>query len=353
MTPLAALLRRRIEQGGPVTVAAFMAEAMGHPQHGYYMRADRFGAAGDFTTAPEISQLFGETLAVWAIEAWNLLGRPSPVLLVELGPGRGTLLQDLLRVAASVPEFVQAVRVHLVETSPVLRAAQAHRLAAYDPAWHDSVLDLPDGPLLLLANEFFDALPVRQFLRGADGWHERLVDIDPDHPDRFRFVAHDAVSPLGVLLGDGAAEGSIRELAPAGAAIAAEIGRRIHAFSGMALCLDYTGGSGDTLQALRQHQPVMPLVDPGEVDLTTHVDFANLLQAASGAGAATFGPLPQGELLQRLGMELRAATLTKRANEEQAAALSSAVQRLTGPDAMGVLFQAVAFGSRTATPPGF
>ena len=244
-TALAAVLRRRIAATGPLTVAEYMAEALGHPRFGYYVTRDPFGAAGDFVTAPEISQMFGELLGLWCVDAWQRLGAPSPVALVEPGPGRGTLLADALRAARVVPAFLAAVRVHLVESSPVLRRAQAAALApaglAVPPAWHGGLAEVPEGPLLAVANEFFDALPVRQFVRTDTGWAERMVDWD-DAADRPRWVLAGPVGATALLIPpdrDALPPGGVAEVCPAGLSLAAELGRRVAAHGGAALIVDY------------------------------------------------------------------------------------------------------------------
>ncbi|GIL40418.1 class I SAM-dependent methyltransferase [Roseiterribacter gracilis] len=354
MTPLGRLLARRIELSGPIPVAVFMAEALGHPAHGYYVTRDPLGARGDFTTAPEISQLFGESLAVWAIETWQRMGAPSRAHLVELGPGRGTLLQDLLRVAKAAPDFAAAVDLHLVETSPTLRAAQAQRLDRYGPRWHQSFDTVPDdAPLLLIANELFDALPIRQFVRVDGAWHERLVGLD-ENGAGFRFVLAPGRSPLaaGIAPSD-APDGSVFELSPASLSLMGAIASRIAARTGCALVIDYAGGVGDTLQAVRGHARADVLVDPGESDLTAHVDFTALARVARESGAVAHGPLGQGELLQRLGITARFDALCERATDTQAKTLASGLTRLVSDDGMGVLFRAIAIGTDGLVPCGF
>ena len=348
MTALAALIRERIAAGGPMPLDAYMALCLGHPEHGYYVTRDPLGAAGDFTTAPEISQMFGELLGLWAAQVWLDQGAPDPVLLVELGPGRGTLMADALRAAAAVPAFRAATRLWLVETSPSLRARQADTLAAADPKWTDTVAGLPPGPLIVFANEFFDALPVRQVQRADALWRERLIGLDgerlawvwgPPRPDR----------DLGVrfpMLSDGA----IAEVGPAREAVAAGLGARIEACGGAALVVDYGSatGAGDTLQAVRAHAPADPLAAPGAADLTAHVRFADLARAAE--PARSHGPVPQGAFLERLGIGARARALAG-GGDAQAAAVAAAHRRLTHADEMGNLFQVLAVTPRHAPPP--
>ncbi|MEI6558755.1 MAG: SAM-dependent methyltransferase [Rhodospirillaceae bacterium] len=363
MTALLRHLARRIRLEGPLTVADFMAEALGNPRHGYYITADRFGAAGDFITAPEISQMFGELIGLWCADCWDRLGRPAEVTLVELGPGRGTLMADALRAMSGVlPAFADAVRLHLVETSPLLRRRQDEALARWTPVWHDSLSEIAEGPpLLLVANEFFDALPVRQFQLTPEGWAERMIDLAPDGLS-LRFVLG---SPGGLttliipprLRAGGLAVGTVIDLAPAGQAVARELGRRLAAGGGAALIVDYGHTAPvptDTLQALRRHRPVPVLADPGEADLTTHVDFTALAEAARGAGARAFVPVTQAALLRALGIDTRAATLRRAAGPDQAREIDAALERLTAGGAMGRLFKALALtGPDGPVPAGF
>jgi len=359
VTTLLDLLRRRIAVDGPLTVAQYMAEALGHPRHGYYITRDPLGAAGDFTTAPEISQVFGELVGLWCADQWQRMGAPDPALLVELGPGRGTLMQDALRaIGRAAPGFRKALRLHLVETSPTLRAAQAARLAAADPVWLDRLADLPDGPVLVVANEFFDALPIRQWQRGAGGWHERLVGWD-EAAGTLRWELSAQTDPGLALIPDavrGAPEGSIAEACPAGLSHAAMLGRRLAQQGGAALIVDYgpaRSAAGDSFQAMRHHAFADPLAAPGEADLTAHVDFQALALAAVQAGAAAHGPVPQGAFLEALGLRARAAQL-KQASPARAAEIDAAIERLAGPDGMGMLFKALALTARQpGAPAGF
>ncbi len=308
----------------------------------YYARADPFA---DFTTAPEIAQAFGELLGAWAAATWAAIGRPDPVLLVELGPGRGTLMADAVRVLARVaPEFSAALRLHLVEASPRLRAEQAARLPSASPIWHDAIAGLPPGPMLLLANEFLDALPIRQLVRRGAVWMER-------HVADGRFEERPA-APLGIA----APEGEIVELGEAAQRLVATLAGRIARDGGAALFLDYGAAgpaAGDSLQALRHGRPTDPLADPGQADLSAHVDFAALAGAARAAGAQGWGPVRQGDFLVRLGLHERTLALA-RAAPGQAAALRAAAARLASPEAMGTLFKALAIGRRSdGPPPGF
>lgn len=345
MTPLAALLVRRIAAGGPMTVADYMAECLLHPTHGYYSTRDPFGPAGDFITAPEISQMFGELLGLALAQSWLDQGSPAPFTLAELGPGRGTLMADVLRTTRTVPGFHAAARVVLVEASPALRRVQAATLGT--PAWIETADHLPRAPLFLLANEFFDALPIRQFLRTPEGWRERMVGLaegtltfglSPPIPcpdPRF------ATDPPGTLV----------EICPQAAPIMQALADRISTHGGAALIIDYGGwrSRGDTLQALRAHAPDDPLAHPGDADLTAHVDFEALALAAP--SIAHTAPTPQGTLLQRLGIDQRAARLAAGLAGAARDSHLAAHRRLTHPQEMGSLFKALAFHPHTAPPP--
>jgi SAM-dependent MidA family methyltransferase len=320
---------------------AFMARA----NAAYYASRDPFGAAGDFITAPEITQAFGECLGLWAAVTWQLMGRPDPVILAEAGPGRGTLMADALRAIRSmVPDFARAARLHLIETSPLLRVAQRARLP--DATWHDDAAELPEGPLILLANEFLDALPIRQFVRRGGAWAERFVAdgafIEQPAPD----------APLP----DAGEEGEIREVNEPALALASALGARLAAQGGAALFIDYgpgESGPGESLQAIRNRQRADPLADAGAADLTAHVDFAALAGAARAAGASAHGPLPQGVFLTRLGLHSRAAALAA-SDPGRGSRHLEAATRLTAPEAMGRLFKALVLcHPNLPTPPGF
>lgn len=348
MTPLGQRLAREIAATGPMPVARYMAECLAH----YYATRDPLGRGGDFITAPEVSQVFGELIGLWAADLWIRTGSPAKLRLVELGPGRGTLMADLWRAVTRVPGFHAAATVHFVETSPTLRRAQAVQVP--HAVWHDRIDEVPDdAPLLLVANEFFDALPIRQFVRTSTGWRERMVTFADG-----RFFA--AAGPLRVdpLIPSSlvaAPPGSVVELAPTAGAIAAEVGARLAAHGGAALIVDYGHAgpaTGDTLQAVKAHAFADPFADPGEADLTAHVDFSALRIAARPATA--WGPITQAALLAALGIEARTATLTARAAPAQAALLRSGTARLTGDDAMGSLFKALALtGGDWPQPAGF
>lgn len=345
---LAEIIARRIAAEGPVTVADYMAECLLHPHHGYYTTREAFGAAGDFITAPEISQMFGELIGLWLAQVWSDQGRPAPFTLAELGPGRGTLMADALRAAARVPGFAQAARLVLVEASPRLRALQAARLKDHTPAWVDSADALPEGPLFLVANEFFDALPVRQFVRDGARWRERQVGLAGG---RLAFGLGPAL-PQPALTGrlDDTRDGDLVEYCPAAAPVMAGIGARIADQGGAALVIDYGDwrSLGDTLQAMARHGPTDPLAAPGQADLTAHVDFEALALAA--APCAHTRLTAQGVFLERLGITARAQALARGLTGAALGAHVAAHRRLTHPDEMGTLFKVMGFSPRGAPP---
>ena len=355
MNALAARIAGLIQAQGPLSLAQFMAMALHDPQSGYYATRDPLGA--DFITAPEISQVFGELLGLWLVQCWHDQGKPSPARLVELGPGHGTLMADALRAARLMPEFLAAVELVLVESNPVLQAAQRDCLKDCGVAtrWSGSFDDsLADRPLFLLANEFFDALPVRQFVKTERGWCERMVTLDAGGALAFALapmpVSGAAIPPNR----DGAPLGAVYETSPASLALAGEIGRIIAAHGGAALIVDYgygaDAGFGETLQAIGDHRFREILESPGEIDLSAHVDFAALGEEARGNGAANFGPVGQGDFLDALGIRARAEQLAVR-NPGSARDIFSAVNRLIDPEQMGTLFKALAIMPRGAEKP--
>ncbi|MFY7961337.1 MAG: class I SAM-dependent methyltransferase [Elsteraceae bacterium] len=350
VTALAERLAARVRAEGPIPLADFMAAALADPEGGYYMTRDPFGAAGDFTTAPEITQAFGELLGLWCAEVWRGLGAPTPMMLVELGPGRGALMADALRaIGKMAPEFRAALTPHLIEISPVLRAAQASRLEGQGAVWLDDLAQLPPGPAIFLANEFFDALPIDQAIRRDAGWRNRRVGLDAK--DRFVFVDAEVV-----MVDREAEPGAILERCLAGESIAASLGRRAAQGNSAALIIDYgeEGALGDSLQAVRGHRAQDALADPGSADLTAHVDFAALARVTRGVGAAVFGPIPQGALLRALGLVERTEQLMRNARPDVARSLRAGMIRLIDPAAMGTLFKALAIlPPGHPPPPGF
>jgi NADH dehydrogenase [ubiquinone] 1 alpha subcomplex assembly factor 7 len=360
-SPLGADIRRRIAAAGPMPVSQFMELCLSHPEHGYYMVRDPIGGNGDFITAPEISQIFGELIGLWAAEVWRLMGKPAVIRLVELGPGRGTLMLDALRASRVAPEFHRALAVHLVETSPALRQRQREALADFDVPifWHGSLSDIPAGPAIVLANEFFDALPVHQAIKQSDGWHERVVALDKEGDLTFGLAA----APLHSF--DQTLPRQVRQ-APVGAIyewrpdlVAGDMSLRVLEDGGAALVVDYghaKSAAGDTLQAVRGHAYSDPLAEPGLADLTAHVDFEALASCARSAGAHTHGPIEQAVFLRRIGIDVRAAVLKAVASPAMAAKIDAGVARLTdgGRMGMGALFKVMAVSHPVlAFLPGF
>jgi NADH dehydrogenase [ubiquinone] 1 alpha subcomplex assembly factor 7 len=356
---LADKIARRIRAEGPLSLAAYMAMALHDPVLGYYALRRPIGAAGDFVTAPEISQVFGELVGVWCALIWERIGRPDPVVLAELGPGSGALAADLLRAASAMPEFRRSLRLHLVEASAGLRAEQRHRLEPADPVWLTRAEDLPEGPLILIANEFLDALPIRQLVRGARYWSERMVALGPDRRLAFADTAENPIVGFVVPepLCHTASPGAVFEICPAALALAAALGRRLKRSPGAALFIDYgyfRGATGPSLRGLRHHRPVDVLESPGAADLSADVDFAAFAEAARAAGAEAWGPVPQRHFLQALGVSARLAVLTARATPAERSRLESGVARLLDPEQMGNLFKVMALASPgLPAPPGF
>ena len=340
MTPLLAHLLARVATDGPLGVDAYMAEALGHPEHGYYMSGDPLGRAGDFVTAPEVSQMFGELLGLWSAVVWSQMGRPARLNLVEIGPGRGTLMVDALRAMAQVEGVFKTLDVHMVETSPSLTTRQKRNLSLSEcpVAWHTHFADVPDGPLIVIANEYLDALPIRQFVKAQTGWTERKVGTAGS-----TLVWID--EPVLAVPAIDARIGEVVEVSPARDQAVAEIAARIASQGGAALFIDYghtLSAPGDTLQAIRAHRYHDVLADPGEADVTSHVDFAAVARAARSAGAAVLGPVTQGDFLRALGIETRAQVLARGKTPREAGEVFGALKRLTGPKEMGELFKVIA-----------
>jgi NADH dehydrogenase [ubiquinone] 1 alpha subcomplex assembly factor 7 len=347
MTALGDMLAARIDTDGPLSVADYMAACLAHPEWGYYLRKDPLGAAGDFITAPEISQMFGELLGLWASAVWQSMGEPADIVLAELGPGRGTLMADFLRAADMVPPFRRALHIHLVEISPMFRAAQRQILKDVHVTWHKDIRDLPAGPLLLIANEFFDALPISQYVRTAKGWQERLIGRQDD-------ALAFSPGPVVDLDGPPAENGDIFEINRPARDIARWLGGRLIEQGGAALIIDYghaNTSAGETLQAVRHHRPAAVLENPGDADLTAHVDFQALAEAARPAQATEV--VSQGAFLRSLGIELRADRLIS-ATPQKADIVANACRRLIEPSGMGTLFKVRALTHPgLPTPPGF
>ncbi len=361
MTLLGERIARRIARLGPLTLADYMAEALTDPEHGYYSGKDPFGARGDFVTAPEVSQMFGELIGLWCVTVWQAMGAPRDLRLVELGPGRGTLMADALRAARLAPGFLEALDIHLVEISPALRRQQALRLRGWPVTWHDGPADLPEGPAIVLANEFFDALPLRQFERATEGWCERLVTRAPrglaGEGGKLALGLTPPSRAAGHLIPDhlaGLGPGAVAEICPAAQILCSDLAARLSTAGGALLIIDYGAAEATgkaTLQAVRAHRACGILDAPGTADLSAHVDFAALAQVAREAGAAVHGPVAQHRFLTALGIEARAAALQAGATPAQAEDIRNALHRLTDPAEMGTLFKALAVTAPGLDPP--
>lgn len=344
-SPLEAEIRRLIKATGPMPVWRFMDLCLTHPQYGYYVGRDPLGREGDFITAPEVSQMFGELLGLWAASVWKAMGAPDSVRLIELGPGRGTLMMDALRAIRIVPPFHAACHVHLVEINSVLREKQRAALQdARDVQWHDTIDEVPDGPSIIFANEYFDVLPIHQMVRMATGWHERVIEIGPGGRLAFGTAAEPTphFDMLVPPLVRAAPVGAVFEWRPPAEAM--KLARRVRDFGGAALIIDYghsRSDAGDTFQAIARHSFTDPLRAPGQADVTAHVDFEALALAAEDAGARVHGPVEQGAFLRRLGIETRAVTLMSKAAPQVSEDIASGLRRLTdsGTGGMGSLFK--------------
>ncbi|WP_085307687.1 class I SAM-dependent methyltransferase [Planktotalea arctica] len=349
MTALETILKAQISAQGPMSVAQFMSLCLLHPKHGYYSTRDPLGTGGDFITAPEISQMFGELIGLCLAQVWIDQGQAAKVALVELGPGRGTLMADILRTIRAVPGFAAACDVHLIEASPHLRAAQKNTLTGYIPTWHDSVATLPDDqPIYCAANEFFDALPIRQMIRNGDGWRERMIGLEGD---TLSFGLSE-VAPLDALAHrlEDTKDGDLVEHCPAASAIMQTLGARIEANGGAALIFDYGDwrSLGDTLQAVRDHEMVDPLHRPGQSDLSAHVDFEALIADLHCHHSRL---TLQGIFLERLGITQRAQALAKSLSGPALDQHIAAHKRLTHADEMGTIFKTLALFPEGANPP--
>jgi SAM-dependent MidA family methyltransferase len=323
--------KQLIVEHGPLPIDRYMALCLGHPKFGYYMTRDPFGAAGDFTTSPEISQIFGELLGVWCVAAWEAIGQPEPFALVELGPGRGTLMADILRTTSGMAEFRAAAQVHLVEMSPVLQALQREKLGD-SVTWHSSIDSLPEQPMIFVANEFFDALPVRQLVKRAGAWTERHVVVEQGE-----LALGEVPTPGLPAKADG-----LYEVSPISFAIAQELGARLAALGGAGLIIDYghlKSAAGDTLQVLKAHQPCGVLEHPGTSDLTAHVDFEALAQGFVVGGADALPPITQGKFLKAMGHDMRVQKLSQKLQGKALQEFVAGAARLVEDGQMGQLFK--------------
>ena len=349
-------LQRYLASHGSISVENFMAWCLTGEADSYYRAAEPIGRSGDFITAPEISQTFGELIGLWAGAVWQMMSRPARVTLIELGPGRGTLMSDALRAGRVVPGFLDAAQLHLVEISERLRAVQAGALGSFAPHWHERLESVPEGPAIVIANEFFDALPLAQFIARGGGWHERVVRLDEQGNPIFA-AGEPTILPKTSAPPSPPEEGAVIEARSSARPIIAELGRRAGHFPLCALIVDYgygEDGYGDTLQAVAGHGYQDPFAAPGTSDLSAHVNFAELARMAAAEGLAAWGPLPQARFLAGLGLEARLQRLISSARDDQRARLVLGARRLVDPYQMGELFKAMALTSPgLSAPPPF
>ena len=352
MTALSNIIIKQIERFGPMPISEFMTLCLLHPEHGYYTNRDALGAYGDFTTAPEISQMFGEMIGLSIAQAWIDQGMPTPFVLAELGPGNGTLVADILRATKGVPNFHSSMQLHLIEASFQMRQRQETALKDYEVTWQNYLTDLPQLPLFLVANEFFDCLPIKQFRRTSEGWQEQMIGVENS---KLHFMLGTATSAEAFAKTADAPEGDMVEVSSSSAAFSLAISEHINTNGGCAIIIDYGEweSNGDSLQALKNHVKVDPLSNCGEADLTAHVSFKDLTNSAS-AVAQVSKLISQGILLERLGITQRAQTLAKKMVGSALEQHIAAHRRLTHPDEMGKLFKAIAIVPRgLELPAGF
>jgi len=350
---LESFLIDRIKSKGPMNLGAFLSQAMTNPDFGYYTQRDPLGKDGDFTTAPEISQIFGELIGAWVVDVWMQMGQPE-FNLIECGPGKGTLMTDIMRVASKVQYFTDKVHIRLIEARSVLRITQGENLSAYDVTWYDELSEVKrDMPCIIIGNEFLDALPIEQLKRGENGWQKRILTVSKD--DKLSFKWADAEDDLTAYLPSKTESGETYEVSPARVGFTKECAALIKEVKGAALMIDYghtQSHHGDTLQAIRAHKYSNILDDIGQSDITSHIDFDALLKAFQGQGVSQMPCVTQRHFLMTLGIDIRANALSK-ANPDRGNAINEDVERLIGREQMGELFKVMCFYSGGITPCGF
>ena len=358
MTELLKILKSRIESEGPLTLAEYMTQALGNPEYGYYNKGDPLGGSGDFITSPEVSQMFGELIGMWTAICWQQLGSPSKINLVELGPGRGTLIADVLRAAMGVPGYFDAITLHLIENSLSMVKRQQRHLSTFRKSsqWHQTFEEVPDGPFILVANEFLDVLPIRQFVKVSGKWCERLIDFDSNRTCLCWTTSTFGVSnefEIPSSLND-CEDGVIWEVSPSIQNVIAAVSTAIRERRGSALFIDYgyvKQIGGDTFQAVRNHKYISPLEVPGDADLTAHVDFCAIKLVAEKNGVRVSGPITQNIFLRGLGIETRAERLMAKASTRQKWNIQTGLKRLIDENEMGVLFKVLALSHTEVVPP--
>ncbi|MEH6401874.1 MAG: SAM-dependent methyltransferase [Sneathiella sp.] len=354
MTELIDILKAKINEKGPISVFEYMDMALAHPKLGYYQKADPFGNSGDFITAPEISQMFGELIGLWCVDCWIKLGTPDHFHLMELGPGQGTLMSDALRSSAIAPEFLKAVKVHMVETSDRLENIQRQNLSSHKVQWHTEIPKIEDGPLIVIANEFFDALPIRQFEFKNENWFERQISLNDGEFSHTLSPSPTSPELVGSVDRNSIEENSIAEVNPLAREIVSSLSLMISKQGGAALCIDYgpmESAFGDSFQAVQDHKFVDVFHNPGLTDLTAHVDFEVLSNIASDKGCTSLPLSTQGRFLERLGIEARVWQLSKNATTEQKEKIASDMKRLVSTQEMGTLFKVLSFYHAMQEPP--
>lgn len=356
-------IKKLIDLCGPLDIGTYMQTCLGHPEHGYYVSRPAIGAEGDFITAPEISQMFGELIGIWCADLWIRSGK-GEINLLECGPGQGTLMADLLRATKGIEGFYGSIKIHFLETSPRLKQMQAQALRGFEdviapPVWHDDLSSVPDDkPLFSIANEFLDALPIRQIVKSADGWLEKCVHITQD--GELSYITKPAEAELIIFLPEHSAnakENDLYEISPARYGWVNRFADKLNKSSGAGLFIDYGfdgPASGDTFQAVKDHGYADPLATPGKADLTAHVDFSQLRQAAKEQGAIFYGVQTQGNFLKHLGIEQRAEILKSQTDDETAANIEQDLHRLVSAEKMGELFKVACLTSPDfSVPEGF